>query len=155
MICRHTPTHGWVCGWLGWSVGQSWTNRDNSILFEDLWFVETPQPMIGCVGSWVDAWFSGSMGGSFQITKNLINLDLIEIILFEDLWFVKVPPPMGVFIDAWVGGWVVSGQFTKNVLNLDIMDIIQFWLNIYDLWRHPYLCVGWVCGLMCGVRSNH
>ena len=44
MICRDTPTHGWVwvCGWLGGSVGQ-----------------------------WV---------GSGQITKNLINLDLIEII---------------------------------------------------------------------------
>ena len=49
MVCRDTPTHGWVCGWLGGSVGQ-WVglgqmtknlisfdpNRDNSILFEDL-----------------------------------------------------------------------------------------------------------------------
>ena len=22
MICRDTPTHGWVCGWLGGLVGQ-------------------------------------------------------------------------------------------------------------------------------------
>ena len=22
MICRDTPTHWWVCGWLGGSVGQ-------------------------------------------------------------------------------------------------------------------------------------
>ena len=22
MICRDTPTHGWVCGWLGGSVGK-------------------------------------------------------------------------------------------------------------------------------------
>ena len=22
MICRDTPTQGWVCGWLGGSVGQ-------------------------------------------------------------------------------------------------------------------------------------
>ena len=22
MICRDTPTHGWVCGWMGGSVGQ-------------------------------------------------------------------------------------------------------------------------------------
>ena len=22
MVCRDTPTHGWVCGWLGGSVGQ-------------------------------------------------------------------------------------------------------------------------------------
>ena len=32
--------------------------------------------MGGCVGG------SGSMGGSGQITKNLINLDVIEIIQF-------------------------------------------------------------------------
>ena len=44
MICRDTPTHGWVCGWMGGSVGQ-----------------------------WV---------GSGQMTKNLINLDVIEIIQF-------------------------------------------------------------------------
>ena len=48
MICRDTPTHGGLCGWLGGSVGQ-----------------------------WV---------GSGQMTKNLISLDLIEIIQFsEDL----------------------------------------------------------------------
>ena len=41
MICRDTPTHGWVCGSLGWS-----------------------------------------MGGSDQITNNLINLDIIKIIQF-------------------------------------------------------------------------
>ena len=44
MICRDTPTHWWVCGWLCESVGQ-----------------------------WV---------GSDQMTKNLISLDLIEIIQF-------------------------------------------------------------------------
>ena len=50
MICRDTPTHGWVwvCGWLGGSVGQ-----------------------------WV-----GSGQITSQITKNLINLDLIKIIQF-------------------------------------------------------------------------
>ena len=35
--------------------------------------------MFGCVG---DGWVSGSMGGSGQITNNLINLDIIEIIQF-------------------------------------------------------------------------
>ena len=44
MICRHIPTHGWVCGWLGGSV---------------------------------DQWVS-----SGQMTNNLINLDLINIIQF-------------------------------------------------------------------------
>ena len=44
MICRDTPTHGWVYRWMGGSVGQ-----------------------------WV---------GLGQMTKNLINLNLIEIIQF-------------------------------------------------------------------------
>ena len=43
MICRNTPTHGWMCG----------------------------------LGGWVDQWV-----GSGQMTKNLINLDLIEVIQF-------------------------------------------------------------------------
>ena len=34
-------------------------NQDNSILFEDLWFVETPSPMGGCVGGWVYQWVNG------------------------------------------------------------------------------------------------
>ena len=64
---------------------------------------------------------------------------------------------MSVCMDAWVGGWVGSGQITKNLINLDLIDIIQFWLNIYDLWIHPTYVwvVGWMCGSMCGIRSNH
>ena len=42
IICRDTPTHGWVYEWLG-----------------------------GWVGQWE---------GSGQITKNLIHIDVIEII---------------------------------------------------------------------------
>ena len=44
MICRDTATYGWVCGWMGGSVGQR--------------------------------------VGLGQMTKNLINLDVIEIIQF-------------------------------------------------------------------------
>ena len=67
MICRDTPAHGWVCGWMGGSVGQ-----------------------------WV---------GSCQITKNLINLDLIEIIQFclKIYDFVETPTH-----GRCVGGWVVQ-----------------------------------------------
>ena len=58
-------------------------------------------------GGWVGQWV-----GSGQITKNLINLDLIEIIQFclkisdllrhPHLW-------VGVWINGWVNGW---GQVT-------------------------------------------
>ena len=77
MICRDTPTHGWVCGWLGGSVGQ-----------------------------WV---------GLGQMTKNLISLDLIEIIQFclkiYDLWRHPHPHPL---VGSWVGQWVGLGQMTNN-----------------------------------------
>ena len=38
--------------------------------------------MGGWVGVWVNGWVCESMGGSGQITNNLINLDIIEIIQF-------------------------------------------------------------------------
>ena len=28
------------------------------------------------------------------------------------------------------------GQIIKNWINLDLIEIIQFYLKIYDLWRH-------------------
>ena len=41
----------------------TWTNRDISILFEDLKSVETSPPMGGCIISWVGGWVCGLMGG--------------------------------------------------------------------------------------------
>ena len=65
--------------------------------------------------------------GSCQITKNQINLDLIEIIQFclkiYDLW--RHPHPW-VSIYGWMGG---SCQTTKNQINLDLIKIIQFCLR--------------------------
>ena len=62
---------------------------------------------------WVCGWVSGSNGGSGQITKNLINLELIEIIQFGlkiyDL--ERHPHP---WVGQWVGQWVGSGQMTIN-----------------------------------------
>ena len=62
--------------------------------------------MGGCVGGWVGQWVNG--WGSGQMTKNLINLDLIKIIQFclkiydllrhLHLW-------VGVWINGWVNGW--------------------------------------------------
>ena len=37
----------------------TWTNRDISILFEDLKSVETPPPMCGCIILWVGGWVDG------------------------------------------------------------------------------------------------
>ena len=51
----------------------------------------------------MDGWFSGSMGGSGQITNNLINLDLIEIIQFSLKIYDLYRHP-----DPWVGVWVVG-----------------------------------------------
>ena len=86
MICRDTPTHGWVwvCEWLcGW------------------------------VGQWV---------GSGQMTKNLINLGLIEIIQFcLKIYDLLRHPNLYThhrWVCGWLGGslgqWVGSGQMTNN-----------------------------------------
>ena len=55
-------------------------------------------------GGWMGQWVE-----SGQMTNNLINLDLIEMILF------------------------FSGQMTNNLINLDLIVMIQFCLKIYDL----------------------
>ena len=65
-----TPTHGWVCGWMGGSVGQ--------------------------------------LGGSGQITNNVINLDLLKIIqlCLKIYDFLRHPHLwVGVWINGWVNGW--------------------------------------------------
>ena len=56
---------------------------------------------------------------------------------------------MGAWVVGWNGGsvgqWVGSGHITKYQINLDLIKIIQFYLKIYDLFRHPHLWVGlWV-----------
>ena len=60
-----------------------------------------------------------------QMTKNLINLDLIKIIQFclkiYDLQ--RHPHP---WVGGWMGQWVGSGQITKNLINLDLIEIILF-----------------------------
>ena len=61
--------HPWVGEWIdGWGqvklikiFNNCWPNQDNSILFEDLWFVETPTH--GWVCGWVGCWMGGSMSG--------------------------------------------------------------------------------------------
>ena len=89
------------------------------------------------------------------MTKNQINLELIEIIQFclKICDLLRHPPPMGGCVGGWVvqwvNGWVRS--ITKNLINLDLIEIIQFCLKIYDLLRHPHLwmgvCInGWVNG---------
>ena len=69
----------------------------------------------------MDGWFSGSMGGSGQITKNLINLDLIKIIKFCLKIYDLLRHP-----HLWVGvwdQWVGSGQMTY-LIKFELINII-------------------------------
>ena len=141
--CMIWQVGGWVDGWdqVKWlKFNKSWPNRDNSILFEDLWFVETLPPMDGVCGL---------LGGSGQMTKNLINLDLIEIIQFcLKIYDLQRDPTCG-YMWGWLGGsvgqWVGSGQMTNIWINFDLIEMIQFCLKIYNLYRHPNPLVGgWV-----------
>ena len=52
----------------------------------------------------MDGWFSGSMGGSGQKTKNLINLDVIEIIQFCLKIYDLFRHPQ-LRVGVWINGW--------------------------------------------------
>ena len=69
--------------------------------------------MGGCVGGWVGQWV-----GLGQMTNNLINLDLIEIIQF----CLKIYDLLRQ-LHLWVGQWVGSGQMT-NLIKFELIDII-------------------------------
>ena len=73
------------------------------------------------VGAWIVVWMGGSVGqwvGSGHIAKNLINLDLIEIIQFCLKIYDLLRHP-----HLWVGEWVGSGQMT-NFIKLELIDTI-------------------------------
>ena len=59
--------------------------------------------MGGCewLGGWVGQWV-----GSGQMTKNLINLDLIEVIQFCLKIYDLLRHPMGGCVGGWLGQWV-------------------------------------------------
>ena len=60
---------------------------------------------------WVDGWVSGSMGGLYQITNNLINLDMIDIIVILLIWVFSALGGWGW--GRWVG-WGVSRVTNKK-----------------------------------------
>ena len=157
----------WVGGLVGGLVGRNmwnhknfnktWSNRDNSILFEDLWFVDTLPPLDRCMGGWLGGWV-GQWVSSRQIIKNWVNCHLIEIIEFclkiYDVW-THSHLWIGVWVGGWVGQWVGSCQIIKNRVNCHLIEIIEFCLKIYDLWAHSHLWIGvWVGGWVDGWVSG-
>ena len=58
-----------------------------------------------CVNGWVDQWV-----GSGQITNNLMNLDIIEIIQFcLKIYDLKRHPHPWVCVNGWVGSGSMGG----------------------------------------------
>ena len=77
--------------------------------------------MGGCLGGSVGQWV-----GSGQITKYIINLDIIKIIQFYlKVLICRDTLPMGWCVGGLVGQWVGSGQITKYLINLDLIEIIK------------------------------
>ena len=72
------------------------------------------------VGGWVDGLVNGWVRSKiYPMTKNLINLDLIEVIQFcLKIYDCRDTPPTHPPMAGCVGGWVVqsmgSGQMTNN-----------------------------------------
>ena len=62
----------------------------------------------------------GQWEGSGQITNNLINLDIIEILrlCFENLLFVEtLHPSVGVWVVGWVSGSMGGVRSNHQQLN--------------------------------------
>ena len=75
------------------------------------------------MGGWVGQWVIGV--GSGQMTKNLINLDLIKIIQFC-LKIYDLLRHLHLWVGVWINGWVNgvgSGQMT-NLIKFELIDII-------------------------------
>ena len=118
-----------VDGWVnGWGPGQIIKNRINLDLIKIIQFCLKVYDLLThphlWMGVWVVGWMGGliygSMGGSSHITKNRINLELIEIIKFclkicdllrhPHLW-------AGVWVVGWMGGlicWSMGGSSQYN-----------------------------------------
>ena len=66
---------------------------------------------------WVCGWFSGSVGqwvGSGQMTKDLITLDLINIIQFS-LKIYDLYRHLHSWVGSWVGQWVNGWGWVKSL----------------------------------------
>ena len=73
MICRDTPTHGWVCGWLGGSVGQ-WVGSGhvtkyqiNLDVIEIIQFCLKIYDLLRHPHLWVGVWINGWVNGWGQV----------------------------------------------------------------------------------------
>ena len=73
MICRDTPTHGWVYGWLGGSVGQ-WVGSGhmtkyqiNLDLIEIIQFCLKIYDLLRHPQLWMGVWINGWVNGWGQV----------------------------------------------------------------------------------------
>ena len=73
-------------------------NQDNSIVFDDFWFEETPPPKGGLMG--------GVMSNHLILNKSWPNWD--NSILFEDLWLGNTPPPIAHCMGGLMGGVILN-----------------------------------------------
>ena len=80
---------------------------------------------------WLGQWVENG-----QITKNRINLELIEIIQFclKICDLLKHPHRwVGLWVVGWMGGsMALARSSTKYEIYFDLIERIQFCLKIYD-----------------------
>ena len=68
MICRDTPTHGWVCGWVSGWVGQWVGSGQMTKILMSFDLIEIIQFSLICRDTLthtppIGGWLGGSMGG--------------------------------------------------------------------------------------------
>ena len=81
MICRDTPIHGWVCGWLGGSVGQ-WVGsgqiNNNLINLDRIEIIQFHLKIYDSLRHshlWVGVWVDGGSVGQGWGQVILLNIE--------------------------------------------------------------------------------
>ena len=69
MICRDTPTHGWVCGWMDGSVGLGHVTKYqiNLDVIEIIQFSLKIYDLLRHPHLWVGVWINGWVNGWGQV----------------------------------------------------------------------------------------
>ena len=172
---------------MGVSVGQ-WVgsghitkyqiNLDLIEIIQDLWFVETPTAMGGCMDQWVDQWVGSGqnppihppthpwVGVSLQIINLQTELNYLDSVNFFKIFSVltwshpsthpTTHPPTKPYTHPWVGKFFTDFKSSNGI---EISWIVQVLLNFYWFWGSTPLGGGrWVDGgegvWLCGWVSH-
>ena len=144
----------WVVGWMNGLMGgvmsnhlisnKSWPNWDNSILCEDLWFVETPSPLGGYLGVLIDGSFFWHFDFLLKPPQSITGLFLtVDILCISNnfghflAFLLKPPQPFtGLFLFLFL----VACLEVNAIHNLNCYQREWHSLNLHAISLLLYTC---------------